>query len=222
MSNELAEVDPARIEALAEELRELLGDALADRVTLAEEGKGKLVELVPAKDAAKLLKAKGITIDVPKPQLAQRELAGTETADMKEQQAKEQERRDREHNFRKGVFLAIHAKWKGPLKQPELAMIAADLLDDGVTDEMDALYGGRIEPGQMKEAELHKLIALLLVCECIKFYQPQPLFAMAKRLKIDPAKIKKQIADEERAAKKTAAASADKPAKAAKKRASKK
>jgi hypothetical protein len=62
-----------------------------------------------------------------------------------------------------------------------------------------------------------------MIEDCVSPYrQPQPLFAMAKRLKIDPAKIKKEIADEERAAKKAAGAGDAKPAKAAKKKATKK
>jgi len=191
--------------------RELLDGALADRVTLAEEGKGKLNELVPAKEAAKLLKAKGIKIDVPKRESAQREIEETSTEDLREQQAKEQERRDREEGFRRRVFQAIAAKWKGPLKQPELVMLAEHWVENCVGDEINAVYPGNIQPGQMKEADVCKLLALLLVEDCVSPYrQPQPLMAMAKRLKIDPAKIKKQIAEEEKAAKKAAKTEAKK------------
>jgi hypothetical protein len=70
---------------------------------------------------------------------------------MREQQAKEAERRARERAFRRRVFLAIAAKWKGPLKQPELAMLAEHWVENGVGDEIEALYPGNIEPGQMKE-----------------------------------------------------------------------
>ena len=179
--------------------RQLLGDVTLETI-MAEGEKGQLHELAPVKAAAKLLKAQGIKLDIPQPQ---RELPGTETPDRREQEAREQERIERERELRRRIVAEIHRKWKGPLKQPELHRLADLVMDiDGADASIIGPFGGNdIKTGNLKEADLTRLCALLSVSRCVYYVgdSPAPLFEMAKRFKIDPAKIKKDLAAEAKA-----------------------
>lgn len=212
-------VDDAAFEAWQDRLenwtpptyRNLL-DGAAVETTLAWDKDNTLHELAPVKATSKLLKAKGITLHIPQPQ---RELPGTETPDRREEEARQEARREREQTFRRRIVAEIRRKWKGPLKQPELHRLADIVIEqEGADDSILNPFGGEdIKTGNLKEADLTCLLALLSVSRCVYYVGDDPgaLFALAKRFKIDPTKIKKDLAAETREKDKPAAGA--KPAK---------
>lgn len=132
-----------------------------------------------------------------------------------EQRRKEEEKRERELERRRRLLRACHDAWTGLLKREDYVDIADSLLDSGYVREglKAAIYNGKAvpEPGQMKDPDLHRLIALLLVSDCLRPYGggDKGLLAMCKRLKIDPKKAGAEPAP---------AAAAKKPATAPKKK----
>lgn len=111
-----------------------------------------------------------------------------------EQQKKERERLERELERRARILRACNAAWTGTLKREDFVDIADELLDGHFVREAykKALYDGKNlpEPGNLKDADLHRLIALLLVSDCLRPYGggDKGLLALCKRLKIDPKK----------------------------------
>lgn len=193
--------------------RQLLADA-KPTIVLAEGKGGKLHELVPVDEAEKLLKARGIKLNIPQRQLT---MPATDNAQMKLEREKQEARQAREREVRRRVFLQIHAKWKGPLKRDDLVLVANHFLDVcGRPDALDALYPEKSLDmlHKLSELELGRLLVLLTVADRLDGYgSPASLFDLAKRLKIDPAKIKKEIDTEARAQEKPKAeASAKAPA----------
>jgi hypothetical protein len=182
--------------------RKLLADAPITP-TLVEDPKSKtLLELAPVAVVRERLKTKDITLpsyigakphDHSAPSSSGRAYG---SLDWKEQQAREQERQERERKYRSAVLAACHAAWKGPLKREDLVNIADQLLERyGVRVTLEPLYGNKFPlPGQMKEAELPRLIVLALVADCCRQVHigPQSLLALAKRLKVNVDKIKKE------------------------------
>ncbi len=183
--------------------RALLNDVLAKKpgaIVLAEDAKGKLHELLPIEQAQKLLKAHDIDLAPP---VRQQSFPVADTAALKLEREKQEERQAREKELRGRVLQAVAAKWKPPLKQPDLAALTDELLDYDNRDELKPIYGAdvNIEPARMKEPDLLRLLVLLSVCRCTTnlHQSPAALMALAGRLKIDPSKIKKEIAAEAKA-----------------------
>ena len=182
--------------------RTLLAGARLDPV-FAQDKKGVLHELAPVKDAAKALKAQGIKLTLPsRPE--QRTIPEADTEAMKFEREKQEERQARELEFRRRLFAQIHAKWKGALKRDDLAAISEVLLQRIDTEPLAALYEKRLDPAKASEADLARLCIETLFCNCINDSgeSPAPLITMARRLKIDPNKIKQAIVAEARAGKK--------------------
>lgn len=110
-----------------------------------------------------------------------------------EQQAR---REALERAYRQRLFELAHQKWKGPLRRDDLQLLA-DILLDVVDDHgvLDSLSDLLIETERMNERELTRLLVMITVCESVKLLgnSPAPLLALAKRLRIDTAKVKKQV-----------------------------
>jgi len=179
--------------------RELLESAGLE-VTLIEDPKTKAIrELVPFKAAAKVLDE---VYDIQVPSYIAEPERGpvSNPADYKAEQARraaeEQAHRAREEKeleARRRVLLAIAEKPHGALTREELVDIADVLLDSWKLNQgLKTVYTKLPEPGQLKDAELTKLIRLALVAEAVihTSNSPYALYALAKRMKIDVAKVK--------------------------------
>lgn len=186
--------------------RQLLGDAKVD-VKLLEDPKTKKVrELIPVKQARQLL-AKQHEIKLPGHVAAPAPKSATydraaEHAKYEAEQKARQEREARELLYRQRILQAIAAKCAGPVKRDELVDISDQLLEDHATREgLKFVYEKLPEPGQLKEADLGKLIRLAGVADscCWAGRNPGPLLALAKRFKVDVSKVKAAIAAEEKA-----------------------
>lgn len=199
--------------------RQLLVDAKLP-VVLVEDPKTKQVrELVPIKSARAALAKEA---DIKLPGYVGQVPPKRQAVDYKAQQAKyeeecerQREREEREAAYRLRLLNAIADKCAGPLKREDLVDVADALAEHWrVSEGLKLYFKGKIpEPGQLKDAELGKFIRLALVAETVGGHgSPGPLLAMAKRYKVDPAKIKKQIANEEKAKAAAPAAGDKKPA----------
>lgn len=203
--------------------RQLLGDAPALEPILVEDVKTKaLLEVVPIKDAVKILEAKGIDVPrwvVPEPKIDHR----PDQAQLREdalaraaQAEKDRAKLEAELAHRRAVLQAVHAKWKGPYKREDWLDVATVLWEGG--DRMpalNALYGdAEKDPplAKMTETELQRFILEMLVADCCEsFYDNNPppptaLYNLAKRHKIDQAQVKKAMAAKAKAKDKPAAA----------------
>jgi ParB/RepB/Spo0J family partition protein len=174
--------------------RQILGEAGTAAAVLLDAG-NKLREIVPVAVARKLLKPHGIALPSwidRKPEPA------VDPAERRDQEEKQRERQEREEEFRRALLAQIHAKFKGPLKREDMAEIATFIVGATDTIALEAVcYGGkRIQPEKMTEIELTRLLAELSVTQTIEYVggSPAPLLALAKRCKIDPAKVKKDLA----------------------------
>jgi len=149
-------------------------------------------DMVPAKDLQKLLKARGIKYTVSRAEAPEVPESPEQIEARRREQEKEHARDVLETEYRRALFRQIHAKWKGALKKAELAQVADLLLD--ASDGVDALYADTlIETHKMDERELCALLVCMTLERHLHLHESaQPLVALAKRLKIDPAKVKKQ------------------------------
>ena len=145
----------------------------------------------------------------------------TGTADRGAEEEKLHERRAREEQFRRALLAQIHAKFKGPFKHEDLVTIAAMELGGIDTQALqEVCYGGKhIEPAKMNDADLTRLLVELTVSQAVEYLDdsPGPLLALAKRCKIDPVKVKKDLAAAAKAKDKPAPAKAPAKKKAVKK-----
>ena len=121
--------------------------------------------------------------------------------DLSDPAAAEQAQRDRdrenakhelESNTRREVLRQVCTKFKGPFKKPELQLIAeAIMLDDAeevIYPEDSPNIRDLDEAGLMRH-----IIAAVLEGDLGTGRKPDDLYAMAKRLRIDPATIKKDL-----------------------------
>jgi ParB/RepB/Spo0J family partition protein len=180
--------------------RQILGAALdAKSVELLDTGKA-LREIVPIPIAKNLLKHHGITL----PDWLDRKAPAADPAARREEEEKRLEREEREKAYRRALLAQIHAKWKPPLKHEDLVAIAFSALSDaGLGPALAELYGGEdlIDLPKMKDADIMRLLVELTVSEQADYMHlnPAPLLALAKRCRIDPAKVKKDLAKAEKA-----------------------
>jgi ParB/RepB/Spo0J family partition protein len=209
--------------------RELLQGHELD-VTLVEDPKTKRVrELVPFKAAAELLKKKA-KIELPDhiaaPERPASRSGGFDHAAWQKEQDAARKRQERETAYRTAVAKAIAEKCSAPLTREDIVDVADVLSDDWIAKKaLKAIYGSVPEPGQLKDAELGKFVRLALIADSIEGHgAPGPLLAMAKRFKVDAAKIKRELETAEKAAEKKpdAPAATKAPAPAKKKAAGKK
>lgn len=185
--------------------RQILGAALPAVTVLAKDAKGTLHELAPLGLAAKALKKAGYEHWALSPR-QQRGEDPAQTAENNAAAAKEKEREHQralvEHAWRAAMLKQVHAKYKGPFKKPDLVAIA-DFLQERGDDGDTAIARGLMEEedgnlpnlDKMSELDLQRYIVALLLSDCLSTYsKPDALVAAAKRLRIDPAKVKKDVA----------------------------
>lgn len=213
--------------------RQLLGDALKpEQIVLAEDPKGRqLRELVPVKLARELLAKKhklqlATHIGKPDPKPSSGGQPFDHQAHQREMEARRQ-RQEAEKADRLAVAKAIAEKCTGPLTREDLVDVADVLSEDWSAKQLlKAIFGKVPEPGQLKDAELGKFIRLALVADSVQqtHTAPSTLYALAKRYKIDAAKIKRDLEAQRKASEKpkTDAPAVAKTAPAKKKPAAKK
>lgn len=195
--------------------RQLLGDADLP-VTLMEDPKTKRIrELVPVDQARKALKAKDIQLakSVGKaPPKQERGSGSGHLSDWHRQHEEQRARQEAETAFRMRVFTEVFPKAIGPLSADELTAIAiAESKEWAVERTLAPLYGDRWKSmGEWSAPEIGRLLRLALVVGEVSHGQPTQLFALAKRYKVDPAKIKAAIAAEKKAAESEGSAQAEK------------
>lgn len=202
--------------------RQLLEGIKPEDIALAEDPKTKRVrEIVPVKLARELIQKKHklkLPTWLAAPASKRPATQPFDCEAYKKQQQAADQRRAREREFRLAVAKAIAEKCAGPLNREELVDIADSLSDSyGTKQALKAIYGKMPEPGQLKDAELGKFIRLAGVVDVVEqvHMQPTDLLAMAKRYKIDVAKIKRELeAKQQEAEKPKAQASATKPKRA--------
>lgn len=199
----------ARAQAFeARTYRQILGDTAPTVTVFAEDPKtGALRELAPLALAAKALKKAGYEHHAIEPIHGTRGAAATPedraaaNAAAAKEQAREHQRALVEHAWRVALLKQVHAKYKGPLKKPDLVAIA-DFMQERGDDGDTAIALGMMEEqdgelpnlDKMSETDLQRYIIALLLSDCLGTYsKPDALVAAAKRLRIDPAKVKKDV-----------------------------
>lgn len=176
--------------------------------------RGSLVQLVLPADLNRALEANGqpyrvddddTDTDLPAADPAVR---AAEEAKRAKAEAAAQAKRELQLATDRAVLKQIHAKWKAPLGADQLRAILEKLLIDGEFDSVVfMLFGGddpdwQFEPDELarsiKDTDLPRTLAALLIGQDAFRYNPdrRDLLAAAKKLRIDPEKIKKQIANE--------------------------
>lgn len=190
--------------------RQILGaDAAAKLPTVfAEDPKtGALRELAPRAVALKALKTAGHdTGDMDPPRDSPADSPRDLEADAKAAE-RERQREQIDERWRETLLKLVHAKYKGPLKTPELLAVAEHLHDTSDAD-VDVLLFDNEEPPlrTMSDLDLQRYIVAQLFNNCLGTYgKPDALVTMAKRLRIDPAKVKKDVAAEVKKAAKAVA-----------------
>lgn len=151
-------------------------------------------DLLPAKELQKLLKARGIKYTV---QRAEAPEAPEDLEARKREEEKQRAREEQERAFRLALAREIHAKWKGPLKKEDLVAIVETVMEgNGLADDMHDFWQVEIEPERLSERELGLLLVEICVLSPLLYRlgnAPTALLALAKKLRIDPAKVKKQV-----------------------------
>ena len=185
--------------------RELLKDVpgWAEKVVLAQHPKtGVVHELLPEPVAKKALKAVGQKLpqvftrhDAPQPSMSDAEKEAQRL-----EREKETKRRAIENVYRILLFKAIGEKWgKSQLKTPELACLAEIFVDHQCYGDIGELIaslhnGAQPVPANMKDAELHRLLALVVCSEDLDRNDGKPshMLPIATRLRIDVKKLRAQ------------------------------
>lgn len=190
--------------------RQLLAAELpALETTLAQARNGAMHELLPVTQAKDLLKKQDIKITIPRPEPKVSQERAPQR-DWEEERRIEEAKRDREIKFRTAVLKAVAGKCSGNLTKADIVALVAERVD-GIGHwsgrALKECYGGKLpDPAKLKDADLGKLARLVKGADCVWPHNPPgELFDLAKRYKIDPAKIKKQLADAEKPAKKAEA-----------------
>lgn len=199
--------------------RALLADHLKlEDVVLVENphAKGAMIECLPYEAVRPLLKL--AKVKVPKGHLQAKGETGTLDLDPGDAEAarrereKEDARRTLERAYRDKLFRAVFAKWKGPLKRADLErivewMISSFEVEGTLSDLLDP-EGKGIAYRKLNEADLVRLMVLAPVSgETIMSHdKPGALLELAARFRIDPKKIKAEVAAELKAAAKAKAA----------------
>lgn len=189
-------------EAPAKRYRDLLGKAKIEPVLVEDPRTGQIRELLRAADVRDALEKKGVAV----PDWALREPQEQQKLDLdpekeKAERAKAELARTIELTYRKRLLLAIHAKWKGPLKRTDLERIIVELCDrlwDEQRDLIDELCGGEIKLDRMKEEDLVRLmVECTLVSDALHTNgKPGDLLELAQRFKIDAKKIRADVTAE--------------------------
>jgi ParB/RepB/Spo0J family partition protein len=192
---------------LSDANRKALGKAgLAAAQILVDPHTGKPIEVISLEDADRITTEKGGKKPTAggadqwpfsgAPGSGDAAGSGERTA-MQEEQEKQRQREAVEKMFRRKLLDGVHERFKGPLKRDDLKAIADRWLEE--QDSMglplyDWYYEGRIDTAKMNERELTRLLLELALWSTVEYPgdSPTALIALAKRLKIDPAKARKQ------------------------------
>ncbi|HJT63120.1 MAG TPA: ParB/RepB/Spo0J family partition protein [Burkholderiales bacterium] len=210
--------------------RQAMGGEVPPETVLAQAKNGRLVELAPVKAARKALTQAGIKLEHWRWNAKQQDAKSAEDrAENQERQtaerARELERQRVEEAFRLRLFREIHARWKGPLKRPDLDRIYEHMLESGCNwDPIEAVHDGTPKPAKLKDDELLRLIVEISVAHEVDAYEkPSGLLELAQRFKIDAKKIRSEVVAELKPVSVPAQSDAKKPGKkkAAKKTAKK-
>ena len=163
---------------------------------------GKLYEMLSILEARIASAAAGITLE----KYALKERASNpapyNSAQAQADRDKEVAKRQIETDFRAALLIAIHAKWKPPLKKDEWRAMAAALTDGYLGDQVaKLLYGDKLKIETLDETGLQRLCLEASLAEYIDSYgSAKPLVDMAVRLKIDAQAIKKELQAQARTA----------------------
>lgn len=171
-------------------------------------GGRRAVSALPVKVARELLKSAGVKLSgevgqkpAPKPK---RHDYKAEQERHEAQQKKRAEEEKRVLAFRRKILAEVFPKATGPLTSDELHQVAEVFCDDWSARETLALvYGGKKpQIGNLKDAELHRAMRIVLFCDsaATAHRDAKPLLALAKRCKVDVAKIQKEFEAAEKAA----------------------
>lgn len=203
--------------------RQLLGDDVAKleiRLVQDPRNKTRLREMAPDKELAKLLKAKGVKVHIQRDQSARtpaaekpRDPAAAQRQAEKEAQERAAEELDRkvEAETVSRLLKLVHEKWKGPMKRDDLELIAEYLQQDwDIGQRMQEVVGKRPTLAAMNERDLGRLIVSVVVMQMVEGEGLSALKATAKRLKLDPKAVEKEVRAE---LTKTEPAAPKKPAK---------
>lgn len=177
-------------------------------VTLLEAKKGQLAQLVPFKDAARILQARH-QIKLPAFIAAPdgQKKAGTARENYKEQIARqqaEQKKLEEAANAESAIRLAIlkaiaAAKPAGELKGGELWAVASCFLDNWSVRESLKNAGIKLPTGASKDTEILATLRLAIAALDVHVNSygrqepPTALLALAKACKVDAAKIRKDL-----------------------------
>lgn len=189
--------------------RELLGDDLAElEIKFAQDPKQKsrIVDLAPDKEVMKLLKAKGFKVQVrrdeskpePTPKVQDPEAARRAGEKRAREEAEAQLKEQIESEYQKRLLRAVHEKYKGPFKRDDLELIAQPLVNDYDTGEvLGVLFKKPPSLATMNERDLMRLIITMLVGrEYTNDGSDRAVLALAKRLKLDPKALRKDVVKE--------------------------
>lgn len=184
--------------------RTLLGDdAKVAAILIDARRDGQPRELMAYSEAKKALKKKGIKL-APEPE--QQETAAARRAPASQEEIEQtrredeaqKERQEKELAFRRRVGALIFEKWKGKLTRDDWELIAEECLNSGAGNMIaNALFSGEINLTELNERELQALCMLAPHAQTLSWHQSSPgdMLALAKRLKIDTAKCRKEPKD---------------------------
>jgi hypothetical protein len=176
--------------------------ALEVKIVQDPKKKSRLRELAPDKEVAKLLKAKGIALrnfrDNSAPAKSEKpadpEKARRQAEKETEERAAQALTQKIEAEAATRILKLVHEKWKGPMKRDDLELIADHLMEDWDGGQTAVeLCGKRPSTGAMNERDLGRLIVAIVVGVKLEGQGPTALKALAKRLKIDPKAIEKEV-----------------------------
>jgi hypothetical protein len=185
--------------------RALLEGEKYDSVLIDDPKTKALRELVPFKQAQQLLKKKGIDLpsyanrkrhDFQRPKTKTEDPAAAQRRAEKEEseRAEAELQRKVEDETVERLLKLVHEKWNGPMKRDDLELVAEYLQQDwDIGQKMLKILGKRPSIATMNERDLGRLIVAVVALQLVEGGGLIELKATAKRLKIDPKAIEKEI-----------------------------
>lgn len=177
-------------------------DAIVSAVMIDPKRDGQPRELMAYADAKKALKKKGVKL-APEPEQhdsgpasARPGATPEEIADHQRELEAQKERQEKELAFRRRIGSLIYSKWKGKLTRADWELIAEECLGSGAGNMIaNALFDGEINLSECSERDLQAICLLAPHAQTLAWHQTSPsdMLALAKRLKIDAIKVRKQV-----------------------------
>lgn len=169
-------------------------------IVLMIDKQGQPHEVVSDKDLDALLKAHGVEPEAREDDVPftdrDAETASEARERMDREQAKRQAQEKLELAHRTKLLQLVHEKFKGPLKKPDWVRIVDTLIGNDLPNAVVALYGEE-EPDftRMSEADLQRYAVELVIGPCVDWAgrSADALVETAGRLRIDVAKVRKQV-----------------------------